>query len=560
MLVPRLSRATYTVRRIMQLAGHEAAKIAYFGHFHSALNFGILFWGDSPECIRIFRKQKNAIRVLCGANGRQSCRELFPKEGILTLTGIFIMACVIYVYDHKEILRKNSCHHEYETRTRNYFTIPYHRKTCAEIDLKINDKERNKDNVLSLLRQLEDKGDRLFAADENIRGIILTDGAKDEDLEEEFDKVEFYREELIRQRSKYEVMLKKIPEDRAASQEWGSEKPKRKFRLPKIELKKFDGNVKNWIGFGGQFRKIHEDKEIDLEDKFQYLLQATEVDSGAKEQLRASLSSLPQPKNDYEIVVPQLEESNQNEEIEVNMIEDQADVDEKMQAELKAKAAKELKMRSQVIQRNFPRPYDVNLSVLRPPQEMYGLTEMQKAEELIKVEMTTMMIYDNLHNPLLANGKKKIPQKDHLLFLDSHQYEHFKEEDLENARVMIKGGVWRNTEDEILKAAVMKYGKNQWSRIASLLHRKSAKQCKARWFEWLDPSIKKTEWSRVEDEKLLHLAKLMPTQWRTIAPIIGRTAAQCLERYEYLLEQAQRKEEGEYANDDPRKLKPGETT
>lgn len=130
-------------------------------------------------------------------------------------------------------------------------------------------------------------------------------------------------------------------------------------------------------------------------------------------------------------------------------------------------------------------------------------------------------------------------------------------------RIMIKGGVWRNTEvrysfslthtcrlqrrfvmmfsylfflqDEILKAAVMKYGKNQWSRIASLLHRKSAKQCKARWYEWLDPSIKKTEWSREEDEKLLHLAKLMPTQWRTIAPIVGRTAAQCLERYEYLL-------------------------
>lgn len=91
-----------------------------------------------------------------------------------------------------------------------------------------------------------------------------------------------------------------------------------------------------------------------------------------------------------------------------------------------------------------------------------------------------------------------------------------------------------------------------------MLHRKSAKQCKARWYEWLDPSIKKTEWSREEDEKLLHLAKLMPTQWRTIAPIIGRTAAQCLERYEFLLDQAQRKEEGEENLDDPRKLKPGE--
>jgi pre-mRNA-splicing factor CDC5/CEF1 len=96
-------------------------------------------------------------------------------------------------------------------------------------------------------------------------------------------------------------------------------------------------------------------------------------------------------------------------------------------------------------------------------------------------------------------------------------------------RIMIKGGVWKNTEDEILKAAVMKYGKNQWARISSLLVRKSAKQCKARWYEWLDPSIKKTEWTREEDEKLLHLAKLMPTQWRTIAPIVGRTPAQCLE-------------------------------
>ena len=123
-------------------------------------------------------------------------------------------------------------------------------------------------------------------------------------------------------------------------------------------------------------------------------------------------------------------------------------------------------------------------------------------------------------------------------------------------RVNIKGGVWKNTEDEILKAAVMKYGKNQWSRIASLLHRKSAKQCKARWYEWLDPSIKKTEWSREEEEKLLHLAKLMPTQWRTIAPLVGRTAAQCLEHYDDLLMQAQKKD-GE-VDDDAKRLRPGE--
>ena len=156
----------------------------------------------------------------------------------------------------------------------------------------------------------------------------------------------------------------------------------------------------------------------------------------------------------------------------------------------------------------------------------------------------------------------------------------------------------------------MKYGLNQWSRISSLLVRKSAKQCKARWYEWLDPSIKKvrttnpptlpatkrsndrngrtrrntrktrrrtnrtradgtkqpihrnqtrqTEWTREEDEKLLHLAKLMPTQWRTLAPVVGRTPTQCLERYEQLLDAATQRQEEYDAKDDPRKLRPGE--
>ncbi|KAJ2828031.1 Pre-mRNA-splicing factor cef1, partial [Coemansia sp. 'formosensis'] len=134
-------------------------------------------------------------------------------------------------------------------------------------------------------------------------------------------------------------------------------------------------------------------------------------------------------------------------------------------------------------------------------------------------------------------------------------------------RIHLKGGVWKNTEDEILKAAVMKYGKTQWARISSLLVRKTPKQCKARWYEWLDPSIKKTEWSKDEDEKLLHLAKLMPTQWRTIAPIVGRAPAQCLERYQRLLDEAEARATGEDdglglqgadGQAEARRLRPGE--
>ncbi|KAE9971611.1 hypothetical protein EG328_005483 [Venturia inaequalis] len=136
--------------------------------------------------------------------------------------------------------------------------------------------------------------------------------------------------------------------------------------------------------------------------------------------------------------------------------------------------------------------------------------------------------------------------------------------------VNVKGGVWTNIEDEILKAAISKYGLNQWARVSSLLARKTPKQCKARWSEWLDPQIRKIEWSKEEDEKLLHLAKLMPTQWRTIAPIVGRTATQCLERYQKLLDENEQRDSGELglggpggeaaapSADDVRKLRAGE--
>jgi hypothetical protein len=45
----------------------------------------------------------------------------------------------------------------------------------------------------------------------------------------------------------------------------------RKFCLPKLELKKFDGDVKNWLGFWGQIKKINDDSKLDDKDKFQYL-------------------------------------------------------------------------------------------------------------------------------------------------------------------------------------------------------------------------------------------------------------------------------------------------
>lgn len=56
-----------------------------------------------------------------------------------------------------------------------------------------------------------------------------------------------------------------------------------------------------------------------------------------REQLRSGLNSLPAPRNDYEIVVPESEEETETPVEAGNSIEDQADVDARYIAELKAK-------------------------------------------------------------------------------------------------------------------------------------------------------------------------------------------------------------------------------
>ncbi|GFW58111.1 uncharacterized protein TNCV_2742571 [Trichonephila clavipes] len=49
---------------------------------------------------------------------------------------------------------------------------------------------------------------------------------------------------------------------------------KRKLKLPKIELVKFNGEIKNWLALLSQFKCIHDDDKIENEDKFQYLIQS----------------------------------------------------------------------------------------------------------------------------------------------------------------------------------------------------------------------------------------------------------------------------------------------
>ena len=70
-------------------------------------------------------------------------------------------------------------------------------------------------------------------------------------------------------------------------------------------------------------------------------------------------------------------------------------------------------------------------------------------------------------------------------------------------------GPWCPTEDAQLVELVQQYGGKHWARIASLLPGRTGKQCRERWCNNLDPSLKKGAWTAEEDQMILEMhAKL----------------------------------------------------
>ncbi|CAN6892381.1 hypothetical protein Bca4012_073834 [Brassica carinata] len=90
--------------------------------------------------------------------------------------------------------------------------------------------------------------------------------------------------------------------------------------------------------------------------------------------------------------------------------------------------------------------------------------------------------------------------------------------------------MWGVSEDEVLKAGVVKYGTNAWKQVAASMFsdRRSWRDCKER-FELITEKI----WTMEDDDRLVREVKKFHcnVHWATIALVMKRPLESCRNRY-----------------------------
>lgn len=87
-----------------------------------------------------------------------------------------------------------------------------------------------------------------------------------------------------------------------------------------------------------------------------------------------------------------------------------------------------------------------------------------------------------------------------------------------------KKGNWTIDEDELLLSWVNLNGPSKWTQCSKEIKGRCGKQCRERWVNILNPSVKKGKWSYEEQVKIFENLRNNLTAWSTIARSIpGRT-------------------------------------
>jgi myb proto-oncogene protein len=116
----------------------------------------------------------------------------------------------------------------------------------------------------------------------------------------------------------------------------------------------------------------------------------------------------------------------------------------------------------------------------------------------------------------------------------------------------VKSIPWEEREDAMLRTLMDTDSRKKWTEIAIKLFEanvskmlRTAKQVRERWVNYIDPSLKRQDWTRQEDEQLFEVVEKLGKKWSTVGKIFQRTENNVKNRYNSLINRPFRVEDYE---------------
>lgn len=115
-LVQSMARYCYAMKIIADNVGQREALITYHAYVHARMKYGIIIWGNSVEIKRILIMQKRCLRNIFKIKQRDSCKEVFITNKILTIICLYIYEVVVFILENRSLFNSHS--HFYNTRNK----------------------------------------------------------------------------------------------------------------------------------------------------------------------------------------------------------------------------------------------------------------------------------------------------------------------------------------------------------------------------------------------------------------------------------------------------------
>jgi len=144
-LSSNLSKSYFMMKSLKPVISEKSIWNIYFAYFESKLRFGIMFWGVDSKSITLFRLQKKVIRLIAEAPKCTSCRPIFKRFKILTLTSLYIYETLCFMKKQYHNLKHRFEIHEHNTRSKNdlyqqYCNISNYQKSVLNMGTKLFNK------------------------------------------------------------------------------------------------------------------------------------------------------------------------------------------------------------------------------------------------------------------------------------------------------------------------------------------------------------------------------------------------------------------------------------